>query len=97
MWELERFRSIEDNAGRLFPQHDEISYLAFNRAKFRYFNLIKPMPTLEKILYFEQTYYSHNGICWFILNKTRYFCLSMDIGTWKEYRYCGTTTFNFNP
>lgn len=95
MWELERFNSVKLNARRMFPQHIEITLLAFNRAKFRYFSLLKPMEISNKISFFNNTYYSFNGVCWFILDDYRYFSIHTDPGSIVDCNYYGSTKCNF--
>lgn len=90
--ELEKFESVKTNAIRLFPRHLEITFLAFKKAKTRYFALLKPMPILQKILYFEKTYYCHNNICWFILDNNKYFSIHTDVGSFLQCNYYGTLT-----
>jgi hypothetical protein len=95
MEELDRFKSIKSNAHRVFPYHEEITQREYRMASTQYFIKMKDMDYQTKRLFFNNTYYSKDGICWFMYKDYRYFSVFLNSGSLQETAYYGKQARNF--
>lgn len=95
MEKLDRFSSLKSNAERMFPYHEEISHRAYRKAYMRYFIKMKGMDHTTKMRFFNETFYSKDGLCWFMFRDFRYFTLISNSGSINECAYYGKQSRNF--
>lgn len=92
---LDRFKSIRENAHRMFPYHEEVTYREYRMACTQYFIKMKTLEYPTKMHFFNSTYYSKDGITWFMYKDYRYFSVCMNSGSLEEYAYYGRQSRNF--
>ncbi len=95
MASLDRFESVSVNAHTIFPYHEEITKREYRRACTQYFIRMKDMDYHSKMEFFNSTYFSKDGIIWFMFNNYRYFSIFLNSGSLKEYAYYGKQSRNF--
>ncbi len=82
MEELDRFKSIEENADYLFPSCTNITFREYRMARTRYFR------TMDAFNFYS-TYYSERNVSWFILKGYKYFSLHTTPGSIQDICYYG--------
>lgn len=82
-------KPLSNCAFRIFSFHEEISRKEFDKACNQYFSNLKNMDLSTKTKVFSNTYYSKEGISWFILKEFKYFTMSFNVGSYQEDYYYG--------